>query len=344
MKKILSFLLFLILSTAASAKSDNSAQIEVDVDAQNSVEAKDKAMIEAQRKGFLEVASRLTEEKNIEILTQLSDDEISKFVKSVGVANEKSGGTKYKALLTVEINEDLLKDYMAENDMIDVKASELLVIPVYRPEYGGRIELWENSNEWRRNWLSKGLIKFGVLQVHTADSRFEQIENLNAENALYMNSLMYEKISQINGTDGIYVVYAEVLPNKDLKVTVKNERAKTEESFSVLFVEGENIFDKAIEKSVMFISNMERTAKKQSGTVDNGIISAVYTYLDMKDWITKSNALNSLENVKMIDTKSIGAGKVNFDLHYTGSLDELWNSLADLGLSHENMGNYVIIR
>ena len=344
MKKILLLLLFLGLSTAVFAKSDYTAQVEVDVDAKDSVEAKDKAMIEAQRKGFSEVASGLTDEENVKLLNQLSDDEIAKFVQSVSVSNEKAGGTKYKALLTVEINEELLKEYMAENDMIDVKASELLVIPVYRSEYGGRVELWENSNEWRRNWLSKGLIKFGILQVRTIDSHFEQINELNGENALYMSSTLYEEIARLNGSDGIYVVFAEVLPNKDLKITVKNERAKTEDSFTVLYNENENTFDKAIEKSVMFISNMERMAKKQNGVNDTGVVSAVYAYQDMKDWIEKSNTLKTLENVKMIDTKSMGGGKVNFDLHYTGSLDDLFESLSELGLSHENMGNHIIIR
>lgn len=344
MKIILLLLGFLGLSLPALAKSDYTAQIEVDVEAEDSVKAKDQAMLEAQRKGFIEVASQLTAQENVELLNQLDDDEIAKFVQSVGVADEKSGGTKYKALLTVEINENLLKDYMAENDMINVKASELLVIPVFRSEYSGKVELWERSNQWRQNWLSKGLIKFGALQVRTIDSRFEQIDDLNGENALYMGSPLFEEISRINGSDGIYVVYAETLPNNDLKVTVKNERAKTEDSFTVLAKVGENIFDAAIEKSVMFISNMERSAKKQSGVAESGVISAVYTYQDMKDWISKSNALKTLESVKDIDTKSMGGGKVNFDLHYNGSLDDLFNALPELGLSYENMGNYVIIR
>ena len=344
MKKIFLILCFWILSFSAYAKAENTAQIEVDMEAENSVAAKDKAMIEAQRKGFLEVASRLTNEQNVENLNKLNDNEIAKFVQSVGVANEKAGGTKYKALLTVEINEDLLKDYMAENEMIDLKASELLVIPVYKPNYGAGLELWERSNEWRKNWLSKGLIKFGVLQVRTLDSRFEQIDDLTADNAIYMSSALFERISQVNGSDGIYVAYAETLPNYDLKVTIKNERAKTEDSFTVLYDETENIFDKAIEKSVMFISNLERSAKKQKGAEEGGVLSAVYTYQDMKEWIETSKAMAEMKNIKSIDTKSMGGGKVNFDLHYSGSVDELWHSLIELGLSHENKGNYIIIR
>ena len=181
MKKIWLILCLLSFICPAFAKTDNIAEIEVDVEAENSVEAKENAMQEAQRKGFLQVASKFTKQENVEQLNNLSDDEIAKFVQSVGVKNEKAGGTKYKALLTVEINDALLKDYMAENEMIDVKQSELLVIPVYRGEYGGPIELWENSNEWRKSWLSKGLIKFGVLQVRTMDSRFEQIYELDGE-------------------------------------------------------------------------------------------------------------------------------------------------------------------
>lgn len=344
MKKFLWFLFCMSFGSLAFAGSDYTARIEVDVEAEDSVKAKDKAMIEAQRKGFIEIASKLTDEKNIELLNELDDDEIAKFVQSVGVSDEKSGGTKYKALLTVEINEDLLKDYMAENEMIDVKASELLIIPVFRPEFGARTELWERSNEWRQSWLSKGLIKFGALQVRTIDSRFEQIDELNGENALYMGSALFEKISDINGSDGIYVAYAETLPNNDLKIIIKNERAKSEDSFTVLHKEGENIFDAAIEKSVMFISNMERSAKKQSGVEEKGVVSAVYAYQDMKDWINKSNTLKTLKNVKMIDTKSMGGGKVNFDLHYSGSLDDLLGELPELGLSYENMGNHIVIR
>ena len=176
------------------------------------------------------------------------------------------------------------------------------------------------------------------------DSRFEQIYELDGENALYMSSVLYDKISQINGTDGIYVVYAETLPNYDLKITIKNERAKTEETFTVLYNENENIFDKAIEKSVMFISNMERSAKKQSGVVDTGVVSAVYTYENMKDWIDTSKAMLDLKNIKSIDTKSLGGGKVNFDLHYTGTLEELYNALPEIGLSYKDMGNYIIMR
>jgi IS1 family transposase len=54
--------------------------------------------------------------------------------------------------------------------------------------------------------------------------------------------------------------------------------------------------------------------------------------------------LNALPMVEGIDTKSFGGGKVNFGIRYTGKLDNLWQALQELGLSHEATDNYFIIR
>ncbi len=345
MKKIFAFFCFMLIASQAFAKLDYAVTIPVDMDAENSVIAKDKAMQQAQRQAFLEVAGKLTSEENVQKLSELTDDKIMRFVQSVSVADEKSGGTKYIANLTVQINEQLLKDYMAENEMIKPDAQELLVIPVFKNSPHGYPLLWEGDNVWRQSWRAKGLIKFGVMQLRTIGEHFRNIDDLSAERALYMSSSLYEQISEMNGSDRVYVILAEVMENGDLKVTLKNEKNKTEESFAV-YNDGEsNVFDKAIEKSVMYISNMEREAKnKEGGAVSQGVVNAVYVYQNMKDWLTKSKALAELEQVEGIDTKSFGGGKVNFAIRYTGSLDDLWLSMQENGFSHEAKENYFIIR
>lgn len=345
MKKIFAFLGCMLLSIPAMAKMDYAVTVPIDMEAENSVVAKEKAMSEAQRKAFLEVAGKLTSQENVERLSELSDDKIVRFVKSVSVADEKAGGTKYIAELTVQIDEQLLKDYMAENDMIESDEEELLVIPVFKNSPRGYPLLWEGDNVWRQSWRSKGLVKFGVMQLRTIGEHFRNIDDLNAENALYMGNSLYEQISKMNGSDRIYVIFAEVMENGDLKVTLKNEKNKSEESFTVYNGGESNVFDKAIEKSVMYISNMERAAKSSSESgISYGVINAVYVYQDMKDWLTKSKALEGLEPVEGIETKSFGNGKVNFTIHYSGSLDDLWLNMQENGFSHEAKENYFIIR
>jgi len=344
MKRLIVLLCALCFAFTAEAKNNFAVEIPVDVDAENSVIAKDTAMLQAQRQAFLNVCAQLTAADNVEKLAELSDDSILHFVQSVAVADEKAGGTKYKANLTVQINEQLLKDYLAENEMIEAESAEFLVIPVYKPNSNSYPELWEVSNLWRQNWRAKGLIKFGTMQIRTIGEHFRDIAQLDAESALYMNSALFNQIAQLNGSERIYVIYAETLLNGDLKITVKNERNKQEDNFTVYNDDSANIFDKAIEKSVMFISNMEREARGRETTSTVGTINAVYEYRNMKDWLEKSKAMSALPQIEGIDTKSFGGGKVNFSIRYSGSLDDLWMALQEIDLSHETAGNYYIIR
>lgn len=345
MRKIIAFFCCMLMSVPVWAKMDYDIVVPVDMEAENSVEAKEKAMIFAQRQAFLEVAGKLTSQENVQKLSELSDDKIIRFVKSVSVADEKAGGTKYIADLTVQINEQLLKDYMAENEMIKSDVQDLLVIPVFKNSLRGYPLLWENNNLWRQSWRSKGLIKFGTMQLRTLGEHFRNIDDLNAENALYMGSSLYNQVCSMSGSDHVYVILAEAMENGDLKITIKNEKNKTEESFAVYNDGKSDVFDKAIEKSVMYISNMEREVKNENGgAVSYGVVNAVYVYQNMKDWLTKSKALSEIEGVEGIDTKSFGGGKVNFAIRYSGSLEDLWLSMQENGFSHEAKDNYFIIR
>ena len=247
--------------------------------------------------------------------------------------------------MTVEINEQLLKDYMAENEMITAEGKEFTVVPVFRAKPDTRPVLWGEDNIWRKIWESKGLIKFGVMQIRTIkDDNMWQMPDLDAENALYMDEDMLSRIMQANGTQNVYVVFAEAMENNDLKVTVKNVGNGTEDTFTVYSGSENDVFDKAIEKSVMYISNMEREAKHNESTVTVNSINAVYIYQDMKDWLAKSETIADMEQVEGVDTLSFGGGKVNFTIRYRGALDDLWYNLQENGFSHEAVGNYFIIR
>lgn len=343
MKKLLVMLLCVLCSYPALAKTEFFATIPVDVEAQDSVQAKDKAMLEAERQAFLEVAGKLTSEENVQKLSELSDDELSYFVQSVSVDNEKAGGTKYKADLTVQLNEPLLRDYLTENDMIKSEISEMVVVPIYKPLQSYAL-LWEENNEWRQQWLSKGLIKFGSQQLRAINDRYRQIDGLNGQAAQYMDGAIYEKISQIGGTERVYVVYAAEAPNGDLNIIVRDEKNKAEESFTVYNDGSGALMDKAIEKSVMFISNMERNAKNMSDVAVADSINAVYMYQNMKDWLDKSAVITGLPMVEGLETNSFGGGKVSFVLRYNGALDDLWQALQEQGISHEAVENHYVLR
>lgn len=344
MIRIIVFICCLFFSFSAQSRSMNEVLVSVDFEAEDSVKARDLAMMDAQRKAFIGVAGMFTSTENVEKLSQLSDEEILYFVQSVGVVNERSGGTKYKADLTVKINDKLLKDYLAENEMIVVEVSELMVIPVYKMQNNTLPLLWESENHWMNIWKEKGVIKFGSMQIKTISDKFRNIADLTAENSLYMSDTLFNQIKELNDSDKIYVLFAERNENGDLNVTVKNERNKVEDSFAVHNDGESDVFDLAVEKTVMFVSNMERETEKSSVNGDEGFVNIVYVYQNMKDWLQKSNAMSKLPQIEALDTRSFGGGKVNFVIKYRGNIDDLWTALLDMGISHEQEGSYFVIR
>lgn len=332
------------LAYPAMAKTDYAITVPIETEAEDSVAAKEKAMADAQRQAFLTAAAKLTTAENVQKLNEFADDTIVRFVQSISVDNEKAGGNKYVADLTVQINENLLRDYLLENEMIDAKTKDLLVIPVFKSYNESRPVLWENSNFWRRSWRDKGRIKFGTLQMVTIGEHFRSINELDADTAMYMPSDIYQKVSELNGSDHIYVIVAEVIENGDLKVIIKNLRNQSEDSFAVYNDHNQDVYDKAIEKSVMFIANMERNDVNEATKAAVNTINAVYVYQNMRDWLLKSKNMEALESVEGIDVKSIGAGKVSFSVQYTGSIDKLWSEMQEAGFSHVQEDNYFIIR
>ena len=72
------------MAFSAQAKLQFAAPIDVDITAEDAVQAKEQAMRQAQREAFLEVAGKLTDEENVAKLNELTDDEIVHFVQSVG--------------------------------------------------------------------------------------------------------------------------------------------------------------------------------------------------------------------------------------------------------------------
>lgn len=344
MIKILCFIVSLIITTQVQAKGNFKTDIPVNIEAENSVIAKNKGILDAQKQAFFKAASELTSIENVEKLKDLSNNEILHFINSVSVKEEKAGGNKYIALLNIEINSDLLKDYLIENEMIKVEQNDILIIPIYKDTLSSSYLLWEKENIWRNAWLSKGLIKFGNINLRTISNMYQDFNLIDANTSMNMNENTFQQLSNIAKSNNIYVLLAEKDINNDAKITLKDIKNDNEFSFSVHNNEDDSLMDNTIEKTVLYISNKEKENYNNQQVSPIGKIDAVYTYLNMKDWLMKNKAIEEIPFVKSVDITAIGGGKVAFSINFDGNIENLWANLLELGLSHEQIDNYYIIR
>jgi len=340
------FSLFCILGLSYAfnvmAEVSFDAGVSVEKEAENAVVAKEDALKEAYRKAFLNVAERLTTKENLLKLSELTDDQILLFVTETDVISEKNIGNTYRADLNIKINGDLLKEYMLENEMIEVVSApaDILLIPTYADmEYSGNV-LFEDGNVWRKLLLSKGHIKAGKLNFEVIENTPSNEAFLTVDNVLNMSDEVYEKIKFMNNAKNIWTAHA-VRAGLNNVVLVLKPYGGAEKRIVVKNEEGDP-FESAIEEMVSYIvyvmgqKNVDESSFKSK-------INAVYTYQKLKDWLELQNKLKTVPQVKNIETGAMENLKVRFGVEFSGTLEMLEASLKEQGLSlkFEN-GTYTI--
>jgi len=343
LKKILFGLCMLCaLSLNAQAEVSFDAGVSVEKEAENAAVAKNEAMKEAYREAFLNVAGRLTTKENVEKLSELKDEELIHFIQSVDVIAEKNTQNGYRADLNIQINGDLLKAYMLENNMIEVVSSptDILLIPVFSDtQYQGSV-LFEDGNVWRAVLLSKGHIKIGNLNMDVIADNISNRAFLTADNVLNMSEQTYEQIKFINGAQNIFVVHAVMAGLNNVVLTVK--KYGEPDYRTVISDEGGEPFEKAVEEAVNHIYQVVQQKNVDQSSYKSKI-NVIYTYQKLKDWLELQKELKTIPQIKNIEAGAMENSKVRFGIDFSGTIEVLEASLKQKGLSliFEN-GYYVI--
>lgn len=343
MKKIvLYFVLAFLLISNVKAEVSFEAGVSVEKEAENSALAKEEALKDAYRQAFLNVAERLTTKENVEKLNELKDEQLVLFVTETDVVAEKSSSNTYRADLNIKINGDLLKQYMLENNMIEVVSvpADILIIPTFGDtQYMGNV-LFEDGNVWRDVLLSKGHIKAGQLNFDVIANNPSNNAFLTADNVLNMSEDVYEKIKFINNAKNIWIVHAVRAGQNNVVLVIKQYGG--EEKRITVHDDNGDPFEKAVEEMVNYIYNMMQQ-KNADQSAYQSKINVMYEYQKLKDWVDLQKKLKTVPQVKNIETGVMDRGKVRFGIEFSGTIDVLENALKDAGLSLRfQNGIYVI--
>ncbi len=158
----------IVLTGTRALAAENALTVEnvaVDVTAENSVAARDKAFEEAQLKAFKMLADRLVSEGKISGYRTPDPITIGTMVKDFEVTNEKLSAVRYVGTYTFRFREAAVKKYFSLSSL-DVAGADpatvspentetktvqpLLVLPFYR--VGQSLKVWQEGNIWLQAW------------------------------------------------------------------------------------------------------------------------------------------------------------------------------------------------
>lgn len=340
MKFFYVFILTMLFSFSATAGVSFDAGVSVNEEGKTSVEAKNTAMNKAHREAFLKVGARLTSAENVKILNELTDEQILHFIREVEIVAEKSTSVSYMADLNIKINESLLRQYMAENNLIEGQdlPTKVLIIPVFSDtDYKDNV-LFEDGNVWRNAWLEKGQIKSGAFDFEVLKDTPENKEKITSEKAGRFDKKLYEDLRVINGVENMFILNAIRAGENTLVLTIKSYPKQNQKS---LIVNGENSFDKAIEQSVSYITafmqNKINTQVSAQGKLE------IIADFSLKDWLDAEKRLNKVLSIKKVEIKSFAVQRIVFSIEYSGDFNNLITALAQNGLYLQNIDGYNVL-
>ena len=344
LKSILGCALSLVIisyATLSNAASKNyTAEVKIDVTAENSSIARDKGMKEAYRSAFMAIAAKTTNEEGLNRLSQLTDEQLINFIKEATVVSEKSSDVRYMATLRITVNNDLLKKFMQEQEInyYVTSSSNILVIPVFREYPEDKPLLWEKENLWRTTWEDNAVTYSSNTYVSIPHDSINSIF-IDGPQALSINGKALDRISQHMGTQNIYILDAMYNGIEGLKIqiipyssghpqTINIKGSRSPELFSLAQPEIVKAIDATIQKQKFNTSNQKNE------------LTILYDYNKLSDWINTEKKIKEINLVNDVTTVASGKGKIQLQLNYLGNLEDLKTALREKGLILNDYNNF----
>ncbi len=338
----------ILLAMPAYAESPvYTVEVSVDVTDVNASQAREKAMVAANRRAFETVVRKITTAQGAQNLMNFTDNQILNFIKEVSVVSEKSSNVRYIADLLVTINESVLKAYMQEKEINSVveASSKVVVVPVFRAFEADKPLLWEDGNIWRQAWENKeprnSLVKISSLPAN--DVSFAAID---AEKAQAFDKAALEEVLLNNNASDVYVADAVYDGIDGLKVrlmSLKNA-SNAEETIMVPGDRGQSA--ELMAAAVDMVSAKIENKVKTASIAENQMLSSIeviYNYPELRDWVATEKLLKSIAYVRGLQVEAMGSGKVQFKLEFVGSDEKVWAALRANGLNLKQYDEFYLL-
>ncbi len=352
--------LFVAINTSAIAASLYSARgIAVDKTANTASEAREIAIVEAQRRAFYALLRKLTPQTYHAELPQLDDNVIASMVVGVQVKNEKTSPTRYLADFTVDFKEDMILPILQAREIpySESLSKPILVLPVF--ENNGVKNLWDEPNPWRDAWIEVFDSKQGpegsitrqddwaqvpVMPVLVPAGTLEDIKMISVDDAIYLREESINEIAKAYGAGNVLVAYASLQNQNGIRrLDISYQR---NDSFSAAVVEtftgGDD--DREIFRAAIFdlFSNLQESWKDQNilnRNIQNKL--AVSTTIgSLADWISIKYRAQSIPAVQNLDVKELSVNSVFWEIAFLGDLSQLRSAFKQRNLLLEDEQGY----
>ncbi len=157
--------------------------VKVDVTADNSVAAQEKAYRKAQAIAFSVLAGRMVAEAQANTVNNPGFDTVATLVQDYEITSEQISAVRYIGTYTFRFNDNAVSKFFAVSgvEYTDQSSNTLLVLPIFQKD--GQNSIWSQGNLWLDAWSNARLAR-GLVPVEVPIGDLMDIDDIDDRNAL----------------------------------------------------------------------------------------------------------------------------------------------------------------
>ncbi len=340
--------LMFCLYIALPAKADSGALIavrgiDVDVTAANAVDARERAILEGQRKGLRQALLMLAPAADVDRLPALSDSQITDLLADYEVESEQTSTVRYIGKLALRYRLDAIGELLQQNGVSagTTASPPVLVLPVLTA--GNKNLLWGDGNPWRDAWSthppSGGLVQLVVPKGDPADAA-----TITADQAVAGDVAKIQTLAARYGVGDVAVVvarpdastsavaltvtrYGIAGPIGSFQDQIEGDPANPDAVFGQAI---DNIADRFQQDWIA--QNRVTSSLEQRLTVEAPISG-------LAQWAELRRRLASIATLRHVDVIYLMQSHAELDLVFIGDRDQLARSLQQRALLLKDTGD-----
>jgi len=332
--------------------------VDVDVTDTDASTAKNKAIIEAQIKGFRMLVQRFAGDDALAKLGDISSKDAGRMLRSLSIEEEHTGPGRYIGKLTVRFLPDKVRAYFDKRGLpiVEDQSPPIVVIPVWKTAQGAVV--WED-NPWKKAWTDLHAEQ-AIVPIIVPLGDLTDTQAITAEEALGNDEVKLESIMIRYEAKAILVAIAEAAPEGGVHAVMFGETPLGKVTFDKNYTADDGTLESSLALAAQRFHGVmldkwrttrvkiaaeeraRRLAEQQA--LGPQTISISVPFASVIEWTAIRARLVNTPGVVRVDVSSIAGSGAMVRLAYANTLDTLLSSLAGQGLQLNQNGDAWILQ
>lgn len=332
--------------------------IQINSSASTPADARDLAIIKAQKNGFEILLSRLSIDTTI--ANYCSNDEISDLIRSRQIIDENIAGNNYSAIFNLVFAKDFVDDLLlrknipssssASKSQTTNQNNNALLIPIKNLKVGAL--LWENNNDWK-GALERILQDQLNSKIKIPLGDLSDIATIDVTEVANYDYSTFQPLLDKYHASFIYLAFFDYdsIENKAI-ITLKTIRQFQTKEVKLSLVNTEmldygNFLSKTSQRTIEYLlnpQNFDSDSVLVNKEPVNNIISLTIVVSSVDEWLVAKNKIETSNLINQMEIKSISVGKVNISVNYIAKNPDIISAFATIGLfgTKESDNSYLL--